>query len=113
MPDWRQVIVSRDVAVLGRVIVAGRQARRERGHGAHRLFIMAQGTGLLIGAAVPLWLQLPLLPVPEMKRLPGRRHRWRAFHLHIAAFSGLPSQAGQVSDGSIRVLIAQGHNACP
>lgn len=74
---------------------------------------MAQGAGLLIGAAVPLWLQLPLLPVPEMERLPGRRHRRRAFHLHIAAFSGLPRQAGQVSDGSIRVLIAQGHNACP
>lgn len=113
MPYWRQVIVSRDMAVLGGVIVTRRQARRERGRGAHRLFIMAQGAGLLIGATVPLWLQLPLLPVPEMKRLSGRRHRWRALHLHIATFPGFPRQAGQVSDGSIGVLAAQGHNACP
>lgn len=74
MPYWRQVIVSRDVAVFGRVIVAGWQARRKRGHGTHRLFIVAQGSGLLIGAAVSLRLQLLLLPVPEMKRLPGGRH---------------------------------------
>lgn len=72
MPYWRQVIVSGDVAVFGRVIVAGWQAGRKRGHGAHRLFIMAQGSGLLISATVSLWL--PLLPVPEMKRLPGGRH---------------------------------------
>lgn len=74
MPYWRQVIVSRDMAVLGGVVVTRRQAWRKRGRGAQRLFIMAQGAGLLIGAAVPLWLQLPLLPVPEMKRLPGRGH---------------------------------------
>lgn len=74
MPYRRQVIVSRDVAVLGRVIVARRQAWRKRGHRAHRLLIMAQGGGLLIGATVPLWLPLAPLAVPEVKRLPGRRH---------------------------------------
>lgn len=34
---------------------------------------MAQEAGLLIGATVSLWLLLPLLAVPEMKGLPGRR----------------------------------------
>lgn len=74
---------------------------------------MAQEAGLLIGATVSLWLLLLLLAVPEMKGLSGRRHRWGAFHLHIAAFSRFPRQARQISDGSIGVLTAQGHNACP
>lgn len=73
MSYWRQVIVSWDVAVFGRVIVAEGQDWRKRRLGAHRLSIVAQGVGLLIGATVSLWLGVPLLAVKKMKRLPGRR----------------------------------------
>lgn len=74
MPNWRQVVVYRDVAVLGGVIVSSRQARGQRGLGPHRVSVMDQRAGLLIGTTVSLWLGVsPPLAVRELRKLPGGR----------------------------------------
>ena len=42
MPNWRQVVVYRDVAVLGGVIVSRRQARGQWGLRPHRVSVWRQ-----------------------------------------------------------------------
>lgn len=94
--------------------MAGGQAWRQRGLGAHGVSVVEQRAGLLVGAAVSLWLAgPPPLAVAQLNRLPGGRPRGRAFHLHIAALPETPWQAGQVPDGGIWVLTAQGSHAGP
>lgn len=58
MPYRRQIIVSRDVAVLGRVIVAGGRAERLGVLGAHGVRVMGQSSRLFIGTTVSLRLRL-------------------------------------------------------
>lgn len=48
------------------------QAWRQGRLGAHRVSIMGQRAGLLIGATVSLWLGVSLpLAVSELRKLPG------------------------------------------
>lgn len=72
MPYGRQVIVARNVAVLGGVVVARHQARRQGVLGAHGVSVMGQSSRLLIGTTVSLRFQVSLpLAVQELRRLPG------------------------------------------
>lgn len=75
---------------------------------------MGQGTGLFVSTTVSLRRGAPLtLAVPELRGLPGGRPRGRAFHFHVAALPQAPQQAGQVPDGGVGVLTAQGGHAGP
>lgn len=75
VPYRRQVIVSRDVAVLGRVVVAGGRAERLGGMGTHGVWVCRQrGGSMRRRRLLPFSLLSPLRPLlPKAELGPGYR----------------------------------------